>query len=261
MGSKIKIIDYNIRYTDDGENRMIADRAPRLEALIRKYEPDVIGLQEASRRWIDFLDDHLYDAYKMRYLYRNERSIEATPILWKRDKFDLVKEGHFWLSDMPEMSTKSFGSYHHRICNFVLLRLKETGETFYYVNTHMSGGEASARSAELILKRMEEREAFSKYGLLLNGDFNVTPESRCGKIFNESGKVRDLNLDLGNNESSTVNGYNDPDYAYDRIIDYIYYTPAFMKPLTYQILNEEIMGGYISDHRGLYAEVELKEEE
>ena len=51
MGSKIKIIDYNIRYTDDGENRMIADRAPRLEALIRKYEPDVIGLQEASRRW------------------------------------------------------------------------------------------------------------------------------------------------------------------------------------------------------------------
>ena len=261
MGSKIRLIDYNIRCADDGENRMIADRAPRLEALIREYKPDIVGLQEASRRWIDYLEEHLLDDYKMRFLYRHENSVEATPILWRKDKFNLIKEGHFWLSDQPEMPTKSFGERFYRICNWVLLELKETGERFLYVNTHMNGGPAATASAKLILKWMEARGAFTEYPALLTGDFNTTPASDCYKVFNESGKFKDLNLDLGFSETSTVNGYNEEGYAHDRIIDYVYYTPSMMKPLTYEVLNRNYYNGWISDHKGLLAEVELKEKE
>ena len=263
MGSKIKILDYNIRYANDGENKMIADRAPRLDAVIRKYEPDVIGLQEASRTWINYLEDLLYDRYKMRYLYRNEFSREATPILWKRDKFELMREGHFWLSDFPEASTKSFGGKHYRICNYVLLRVKETGEEFYFINTHMGGGTASDWSAKLIMSRMEERGAFEKYPALLTGDFNSAPmgtwsKNKCYRILNESGKFRDINDALGFDPAPTVNGYHD-DQCPETIIDYVFFTPQWMNPLCYKVLDEEHLGGWVSDHRGLYAEIELKE--
>ncbi len=265
MGIKIKVLDYNIRCANDGENKMIADRAPRLEAVIRKYDPDVIGLQEATTLWINYLDDHLYDTYKMRYLFRNENSREATPILWKRDKFTLVREGHFWLSDMPEVSTKSFGTKHYRICNFVRLKVNETGEEFLFINTHMGGGVASAHSARLIMSRMEERGAFTQYPALLTGDFNAAPygerfKSDCYRILNESGKFRDINAALGFDPSTTGNGYNEREDS-NIIIDYVFYTPFKMKALAYKVLNEKHLDGYISDHRGLYAEVELTEEE
>ena len=243
MGSKLRILDYNIRCANDGINSVtgsnndIAARAPRLEALIRKYEPDVIGLQEASRRWTAELDARLHDTYRMVYLYRNENSREATPILWKRDKFELNREGHFWLSDFPEMSTKSFGGPHYRICNWVRLQVKETGEQFIFVNTHLQGGQIAAHSAKLILKRMEERGAFTEFPAFLTGDFNVPPESECCKILNESGKYKDINVDLGFDPSITNNGYNarPDDHPVCSIKDFIFYTPSMMKPLSYKV--------------------------
>ncbi len=261
MGSILKILDYNIRCCDDGEGRMIADRAPRLEAIVRKYEPDVIGLQEAPRRWINEIEDRLYKDYKIRYLYRAPNDRESTPILWKRDRFLMAGEGHFWFSDTPDCPSKMEGARHCRICNWVRLKIKETGEQFIFANSHLQGGKYAARSAEMMLERMEALGAFSEYGAFFTGDFNVPPESECCKILNESGRYKDINVDLGFDPSITNNGYNmrPDDHPVCSIKDYIFYTPAKMKPLTYKVLNENHFGGWVSDHRGLYAEVELKD--
>ena len=58
-------------------------------------------------------------------------------------------------------------------------------------------------------------------------------------------KFADINADLNNEESG------------GGIIDYCFYSPKLVQPLKYQVLNEEINGGYISDHRGLYIEAAL----
>ncbi len=260
MGSKLKILDYNIRCIGDGEGKMIADRAPRLEALIRKYQPDVIGLQEARPEWINELEDRLYQDYKMRYTYRKPDR-ESNPVLWRRDKFKLVKEDYFWLSDTPDAPSRMEGAPHNRICNWVQLEIKETGEQFIFANSHLNGGEFAARSAEMVLERMAYRGAFSKYGAFFTGDFNVPPESECCRILNESGRFKDINVDLGFDPSITNNGYNKwaDDRPFCSIKDYIFYTPSKMIPLKYKVLNENYFDGWISDHRGLYAEVELKD--
>lgn len=260
MGSKIKVMDYNCRCADDGENKMIADRAPRLEAIIRKYEPDIIGLQEARPKWINELEDRLYQEYKMRYTYRMPDR-ESNPVLWRRDKFELVKEGYFWYSDTPDTPSKYEGSRHNRLCNWVILKIKETGEKIIFANSHLQGGQYAAWSAEMVLERLAEQGAFSEYGAFFTGDFNVPPESECCRILNESGRYKDINVDLGFDPSYTNNGYNErpDDHPACSIKDYIFYTPAKMIPLKYQVLNENFFGGWISDHRGLYAEVELKD--
>jgi len=68
-------------------------------------------------------------------------------------------------------------------------------------------------------------------------------------------------VDLGFNPAYTNNGYNSrpDDHYYNSIKDFIFYTPSMMKPLTYKVLNENHFDGWVSDHRGLYAEVELKD--
>ena len=255
----IKILDYNIRCANDGENKMIADRAPRLQAMVEKYQPDVIGLQEASRPWIRQLEDRFWQTYCMRYIYRANTSKEACPILWKRERFELRDEGYFWLSDSPEAITKSFGTKHYRICGWVRLRDRQTGKSFIFCNTHMAGGWPTVPSSKLILERLEQNKAFTEYGAFLTGDFNIPPKHQGYDVLNESGKLRDINDALGFNEAYTNNGYNErpDDHPYNSIKDFIFFTPDYMKPLRYQVVNENFFDGWVSDHRGLYAEVEL----
>ncbi len=256
----IKILDYNIRCCNDGENKMIADRAPRLFKLIEEKQPDIIALQEASFRWIPYLEDGLYQKYSMRYCYRLRKSRESTPVLWRRDKFDLMDEGHFWLSETPETPSFGFGQTKYaRVCTWVKLRVKATGKEFFYFCTHMNGDDASTiGSGNVIMAQAEEMGAFTEWGALLSGDFNMKPEREGYRNLHESGKFRDLNAELGFDPSGTVNGYNDPEEG-NRIIDYVFFTPAYIEPLKYQVLNENYFDGWISDHRGLWAEVALKD--
>lgn len=258
--SNIKVLDYNIRCANDGENKMITDRAPRLIELIREHRPDVIGLQEATRKWIPLLEEGLWQDYCLRYLYRAPDSKEACPILWRRDRFTLKDEGYFWLSDQPLAVTKSFGTKYYRICGWVLLEEKETGKRFVFCNTHMAGGWPTVPSGRLILEQLEKvKGCFAEYGAFLTGDFNIPPKHQGYDLLNESGKLRDINDALGFDPSYTNNGYNErpDDHAYNSIKDFIFFSPAFMKPLSYRVLNENRLGGWISDHRGLLAEVEL----
>lgn len=257
----IKILDYNIRCANDGENRMIADRAPRLIKLIEELQPDVIALQESTHRWNPYLEEGLYKEYAMRYCYRMRNSRECTPVLWRRDRFDLVDEGHFWLSETPETPSYGFGQTRYaRVCTWVKLRVKATGKEFFYFCTHMNGDDPSTiGGGNVIMQYAEEMGAFTEVGALLSGDFNMTPERLGYANLNDSGKFCDLNAALGFNPEGTVNGYNDLDN--NRIIDYVFYSPKQFEPLKYEVLNREILGGYISDHRGVWAEVALKEDE
>ena len=257
----IKVLDYNIRCANDGENKMIVDRAPRLEALVKKYSPDVIGFQEAKRKWINEPEDRFWQDYCMRYMYRSMTSKESCPILWKRDKFKLVDEGYFWLSDSPDAISKSFGTKFHRICCWVKLKDRKTGKKFIFCNTHMAGGWPTVPSSKLILERLEANGAFTDCGAFLTGDFNIPPKHDGYNVLNDSGKLKDINDALGFNEAYTNNGYNErpDDHYYNSIKDFIFFTPDHMVPLKYEVLNESYFGGWISDHRGLYAEVALKD--
>lgn len=256
----LKVMDYNIRCANDGSNKMIADRAPRLKAIIEKYDPDIIGLQEAVPEWISYLEQNVTTKYEMRYKYRAESSLECTPLLWKRDKFELLEEGYYWLSDTPDVESLGWGAKHYRICNWVKLKVKATGKIFIFVNTHLQGGTPAVNSAPLIAKRTKQVGGFTKYPVILTGDFNYAPWSDGYGAFIMEDFI-DLNDALGFNNAYTNNGYNErPDDSKDNSIkDYIMYAgdEDMIHPFTYKILNENYYDGWISDHRGLYGEFAL----
>lgn len=265
----IKVLDYNVRCANDGINKVtgsnndIDHRAPRLEALIKEYQPDVIGLQEASRPWIKELEERLYRDYAMRYTYRAPHSRESTPVLWRRDKFELLDDGHFWMSETPDTPSIGWGSGKWcRICTWVKLRVKATGKEFFYVSAHMTGSvPGTVNGGNVVMEQMANRGAFSECGAFLTGDFNIPPGHEGYVNLQESGRFSDLNADLGMDWQYSNNGYNDrPDEdPKNWIKDFIFYTPAKMVPLKYKVLNEYYFDGWISDHRGLWGEVAIKE--
>lgn len=60
-----------------------------------QYNPDLVGMQEATPRWIDHIYEDYVDEYEIRYKYRAKNSQESTPLMLKKDKFELLDKDYF----------------------------------------------------------------------------------------------------------------------------------------------------------------------
>ena len=173
----IKVMSFNIRYgtAKDGENSWPHRELLVLET-IRTFNPDLLGLQEVLKFQADILKDQLaeYDFYGVG---RNDgaESGEFAPVMFKRDRFELMDSGHFWLSETPnDPGSKSWDSALPRIATWVLLRDKLGGPTqIIFGNTHFDhkGEEARLESAKLVRKRIDALRP--ETAVIVTGDFNT----------------------------------------------------------------------------------------
>ena len=90
----IKLISFNIRNSDDENGHSIEERAPRLMESIKSRDPDIIGIQEYRPKWEHFFENVLSCDYEIFNKYRCDEKPEASPILWKKDKFECLKKGY-----------------------------------------------------------------------------------------------------------------------------------------------------------------------
>ena len=82
-----------------------AHRSELFKTLLAQYAPDVVGLQEAKGVWQELLESYPQDTG---YGYTAAVKINPdaqgyTAILYKQSRFELLKEGVFWLTDTPDM--------------------------------------------------------------------------------------------------------------------------------------------------------------
>ena len=78
-------------------------------------------------------------------------------MFYRKDRFDAVKSGTFWLSETPDApGSKSWNAVCPRICTWVQLADKATGRTFCFANAHTDHKSELARTdgMKLIMKRM-----------------------------------------------------------------------------------------------------------
>jgi endonuclease/exonuclease/phosphatase family metal-dependent hydrolase len=250
---KLKTVSFNIRCCDDENGNSIAERAPRLFSVIEPYDPDVIGFQEYTPAWENQISKLFSADYDIFLKYRSTTGwLECGPIMWKRDKFEKVDQGYFWLSDTPEI--ESFGGdecKHNRICTYVILRDIESDKKFTFMNTHFGfGTEYQVKSARLIC---EFARKISDYPTFITGDFNLTPESEA---YPEILKYfKDSNALTANDWRATYHGY-DVSKNTDGHIDYCFVDDK-IKPLCSRIMDELVDGKFPSDHFGLYTELEI----
>lgn len=253
--NELKIVSYNVRCSNDGDGKNIADRAPRFKKVMDQYDPDIMGLQEVVPQWMTYLEQNFSAEYEYINRWRAESSKESTPIFWKKDKFTYLDGGYFWLSDTPDVESKadSWGAKYYRICVWVKLRVKSTGKIFLFYNTHFdTQSKPKVPSAELVIERAVEKGAFDRYAVFCTGDFNMNPDSDGYKAM--YARFHDINRDLENLQTPTYTSYQTKPGS---IIDFCFYSPGKIQPLKYQVVEEYVDDGYVSDHSGLYIEAKL----
>lgn len=251
---KISIISFNIRYCDDQNGNSISERAPRLSAITSLYDADIIGFQEYRPAWEYFIAKYYFDKYDMFLKYRNETvDIEGCPILWRKDKFDCIKTGYFWLSDTPGIESRGWDELYncYRICVYVILKDKLSGKTLTAVNTHFGfGDKGQIDSTKLIY---DYSKKISDHPTFVVGDFNMTPDSVGYAAMVEH--FKDVNACTANDLSTTFHNYQ-PEVINDQHIDYCFIDHN-ITPLKQKLIADTVDGKYPSDHFGLYIELDI----
>lgn len=182
VGKDVRVMSFNIRYgtARDGENHWDR-RKDHLVDTIRAYDPDLLGTQETLAFQRDFIGDKLtgYDHFGVGRDFGDDRG-EMAALFYKRDRFEKLDGGHFWLSDMPDkVGSKSWDSSLPRMVTWVKLRdrLHANATPLIFFNTHFDHQGATARlEAARLLRRQIEilgKDAF----VVVTGDFNTGPGS------------------------------------------------------------------------------------
>jgi len=173
---ELLVMTFNIRYgtANDGEDSW--DRRKDLVYdVLRKNDPDVVGLQEALRSQIDDIRAALPEYGEIGVGRDDGKTAgEYSAILYKKDQLGVAESGTFWLSDTPTVpGSKSWGNNITRICSWARLVPKGPGRAFYLFNTHLDhqSQPSRERSAVLLTRRIAGREHPDP--VLVTGDFNA----------------------------------------------------------------------------------------
>ena len=192
---KLIVMTFNIRYDNPYDSiNAWPNRVGIVCELLKKEKPDLLGLQEALWYQYEAIDSAII-GYSSIAKGRDDgkKKGEMNPVFFNNNRFDLVRDSTFWLSETPEKpGSKGWGASLPRIVTWVELTDKKTNEPLYYFNTHFAHDSDSARvmSAGLLLKELKRITGKGRF--VITGDFNMSTESKAYSILTESSSSRSI---------------------------------------------------------------------
>ncbi len=243
---EIKYISYNIRYANasDGDNAWDIRKSATKE-MIEREQPDVFGLQEALIGQLQYIDSN-FPQYSRVGVGRDDgkEDGEFMAVYYRNDKFKLLENGNFWLSETPDQCSMGWDAACKRIVTWAKLKDLDSEKEFYVFNTHLDhvGEVAREQSILLIVKKIDEIVKKDKAPVFLSGDFNSNVSS---PIFDPLKNImKDSRAILP--ESEWIPTYKSFGNGGDSMIDYIFYKNAEVQD--FKTLNGDYGKPYISDH-------------
>lgn len=181
---------------------------------------DIFGSQEVRKGQLDDMLAMLpdYDYVGVGRDHGDNRG-EFSPVFYRKDKFEKLDGGTFWLSPTPEKPSKGWDAKYNRICSWALLRHKESGKKVCFMNVHFDhrGVQARLEASKQIVAYVKKHCKGAK--VVLSGDFNVTQNSESYKHLAGSKVLKD-SYDLAKyrfEPTGTFNGFNARRYTNCRI--------------------------------------------
>ncbi|MEM9834787.1 MAG: endonuclease/exonuclease/phosphatase family protein, partial [Bacteroidota bacterium] len=261
----LKIISFNIRYDNPGDAEHRWDnRKERVVNLLKFYQADVFGLQEALHHQVTYVEE-AFPYYRRVGVGRDDGGTkgEYSPIFYDTAQLQSIDEGTFWLSTTPDKPSKDWDAALPRIATWVSLRNKSTKNTILVCNSHFDhrGKVARLESAKLLQEKLPMLA--NGKPIVLMGDFNSAPNSAPYQVLNSGETLKDAyiksNLSPVGPEQSFSGFVVTPDLPGERI-DHIFVSPS-LKVLRYAIISEEKNGAYPSDHFPVFAEISNLDDE
>jgi endonuclease/exonuclease/phosphatase family metal-dependent hydrolase len=254
----MKVMSYNVRRKGKEKlpESLWDNRKERLAERIRIANPDIIGMQEPTKKQMEDLRQ-LLPAYTSIGLGRGSSWLgagtnEYNPIFYKPAFFQKLASGTFHINATKGIWTpfnwRKTGAL-PRICTWAKFKNKNSGKEFYVYNTHLDNKYDSAREhgAKVIRKKMGNR-----HPIILMGDFNAGFTNYLQTTFNNFDHARtQAKLVVG--PETTRTGWADEEL---KQIDHILIQKnSGIKVLKYEVVQED--RPYSSDHRPAIVELEL----
>ena len=244
--NELRVMSCNVRCispTDLGKKSWFY-RADLIMRGIEKEQPSVIGFQEATKWQYSYLCDTL-SSYDSVITYRDDAfNSEGCPIFYRSDMYTLIDKGSFWLSETPDVMSKSWGAQFNRVCSYVILKDNATGTEFVVFNTHLShvSDEARINGIQVVLDKIAE---FGSKPAVLMGDLNAKEDSETYK--SATNNFYDAKYQTENTMTSCT--YQDWGEQLDReCIDYVMISKQGLKVNSYKVVTDTYEGVYSSDH-------------
>ena len=244
--NELRVMSCNVRCispTDLGKKSWFY-RADLIMQGIEKEQPSVIGFQEVTKWHYSYLCDTL-PTYDSVITYRDDAfNSEGCPIFYRSDIYTLIDKGSFWLSETPDVMSKSWGAQFNRVCSYVILKDNATKTEFVVFNTHLShvSDEARINGIQVVLDKIAE---FGSKPAVLMGDLNAKEDSETYR----SATVNFLDAKYQTENTMTSCTYQDWGEQLDHeCIDYVMISKQGLKVNSYKVVTDTYDGVYSSDH-------------
>ncbi len=186
-----------------------AHRAAFNVATIKRYAPDLIGLQELQAESLATYREKLPEyAPILGPGAGNKAPHEFNAIFFDPTRLRVLDSGGFWLSETPDRHSSAWRTRVVRSANWAKFGSPSAGLSFVHLNTHLDhvSGLARAKGSELILRKIAQLQE-GGFPAVVTGDFNCLPQSFPYRSFAGNG-FEDTFLAAGNEDDEDAGTFH-----------------------------------------------------
>lgn len=262
-GAPLNVATFNIEYKNKGQGAPWPERLGYVNELFRKYNFDVVGVQEPFRPEYDQLVETLGDTWDSIFactdLVKNNFS---NSIFFRKERIEMLDNGVIWYTEVPGQ-VRGFGGASSRNCIWAKFRDKTSGNIFFLFNSHFDfiSNEAMITSARLLVSKV--REIAAGYPAFCTGDYNCTDANPAIMYLSAGPYVKDSKKEARkavNPEMTSMGRYKPLNsQKFDNYqLDHIFFTPGLSRVDTWEILCEYHNGLWgASDHNPIKIQWQL----
>jgi endonuclease/exonuclease/phosphatase family metal-dependent hydrolase len=251
-----RVCTFNIRYgtARDGANSW-DERKELVLHVMQALDADIVGLQECLPFQAEYLRAGLpeYDFFGV----GREDGVhgEMVPLLSRRERWNMLTGGHFWLSPTPHLpGSRGWDTTLPRMTTWAVLQGSGgNGPPCWVFNTHLDqeGREARRQSALLLRARIDALA--DRLPALIVGDFNAEPGSPELTPFFAAPRTTALHDMVGTPDGTLHHFTGQP---FSRRIDWIL-ASAHWQAHSARVDRTAFAGRYPSDHFPVVADLRL----
>ena len=259
--TSLNLMSYNIRYDITTSNASPwTERHTAISSQIKRCDVDIIGMQEVlvHQREQLLLD---LSGYASVGVGRDDgiNAGEFSPIFFKKERFQILTSGTFWLSPTPEIPSKGWDAALNRICTYAEFLDVQSKDTFWVFNTHFDhvGETARMKSAELILQKIHEVTKGTNQAVIFCGDLNLNDDHPTIAFLQS--QIKDalpVAVQVKTKMNRTFNNF-DLSMPASKRIDYIFANEK-VRVESYQTIVEPYGISYPSDHFPIFTTLKIK---
>lgn len=258
----LTVVSFNIRYDTPGDSLDAwPHRRDGVASFLRFHEADIVGLQEALHHQLEDLRERMPDHFWIG-VGRDDGRLkgEFSGILLRRERFEVLDEGTFWLSETPsDTGSTGWDASYPRVATWARLMDVANDRILIILNTHFDhvGEVARAEAARQVRDFLVDVAAEDP--IVVTGDFNTLPDSEpILTLTGDGSPLRDA-------KSRTVIPHYGPESTWNafreivpgRRIDYIFVTDHF-EVRRHAALTDRVNGRFLSDHLPVLAELSYR---